>query len=225
MTARFSLLLCLILLGRSAIVDAQSVVAHSQSKTITVEDVIKLTKAGLNDDIIIQQIRKSGQTVGLSTDQLLQLKSAQVSDRVIQALIDSASTDEKAVGSAGQKHLATSGSTLAQSEPACPAFDPHSSLHSLSIEYCADIAKAQECFRHEQDLRRLVATHPTVATSGTAQRASREAAEAKRDGANCEQQAEKAFQLIGSRLTFSEKPVFVDMDQCIKALDESNPSD
>jgi hypothetical protein len=58
-----------------------------QTRTMTVDDVIKLSKAGLSDDVIIQQIRKEGQRFDLSTDQLVQLKSASVSERVIQAMI------------------------------------------------------------------------------------------------------------------------------------------
>lgn len=72
-------------------------VAHAQSREIdlapvskpmTVQDVIKLSKAGLGDDLIIQQLRKKNQRFDLSTDQLLQLKAASVSDRVIQVMID-----------------------------------------------------------------------------------------------------------------------------------------
>ena len=61
--------------------------ATSQTK-MTVNDVIKLSKAGLSDDLIIQQIKKKGHSFDLSTDQLLQLKAAHVSDRVIQVMID-----------------------------------------------------------------------------------------------------------------------------------------
>ena len=73
------------------------VAAHAQtheiylppvSKPMTVHDVIKLSKAGLGDDLIIQQLRKKNQRFDLSTDQLLQLKAASVSDRVIQVMID-----------------------------------------------------------------------------------------------------------------------------------------
>jgi hypothetical protein len=55
---------------------------------MTVDDVIRLSKAGLSDEVIIQQIKKKGQRFDLSTDQLVQLKSASVSERVIQVMID-----------------------------------------------------------------------------------------------------------------------------------------
>ena len=61
--------------------------ARPQTKT-TVDDVIRLSKAGLSDDVIIQQIKKNGQRFDLSTDQLLRLKSASVSERVIQVMIE-----------------------------------------------------------------------------------------------------------------------------------------
>ncbi len=58
------------------------------AKPMTVQDVIKLSKAGFSDDLIVEQIKKSGQRFNLSTDQLLQLKSGGVSDNVIKFMID-----------------------------------------------------------------------------------------------------------------------------------------
>lgn len=62
--------------------------ARPQTKTMTVDDVIRLSKAGLSDDVIIQHIKKKDQRFDLSTDQLLRLKSASVSERVIQVMIE-----------------------------------------------------------------------------------------------------------------------------------------
>jgi hypothetical protein len=89
----FSLLLSIILIGAFAPAAAQSKVidfsqpTNSPPKPMTVDDVIKLSKAGLSDDVIIAQIKKRPQPFDLSTDQLIQLKSAHVSDRVIQAIM------------------------------------------------------------------------------------------------------------------------------------------
>lgn len=58
------------------------------TKPMTVADVIKLSKAGFSDDTIIEQIRKKNQRFDLSTDQMIQLKEAHVSERVIQVMID-----------------------------------------------------------------------------------------------------------------------------------------
>ena len=58
------------------------------TKPVTVQDIIKLSKAGISDDTIIEQIRAKHQSFDLSTDQLLQLKEARVSERVIQVMIN-----------------------------------------------------------------------------------------------------------------------------------------
>ncbi len=63
--------------------------AHSG---LTCEDVIKLAKAGLAEDIIIEQIRKNGKAFNLSTDQLVALKTANVSDRSVEAMLDPTKT-------------------------------------------------------------------------------------------------------------------------------------
>ena len=65
-----------------------SITLAPQAKPMTVAEVIKLSKAGLSDDTIIEQIRKKNQHFDLSTDQLIQLKEAHVSERVIQVMID-----------------------------------------------------------------------------------------------------------------------------------------
>jgi hypothetical protein len=55
---------------------------------MTVNDIIKLSQAKLSDDVILQQLSKKGQRFDLSTEQLIQLKNAGVSDRVIQVMMD-----------------------------------------------------------------------------------------------------------------------------------------
>ncbi len=60
----------------------------SQTKRLTVDDVIKMSKAKVSDDAIIEQLKKEGQYFSLTTDQLLQLKTARVSKQVIQVMID-----------------------------------------------------------------------------------------------------------------------------------------
>jgi hypothetical protein len=64
---------------------------------LAIDDVIKMSKAGLGDGIIVQQIRKNGQAFDLTPDQLIQLKSAAVSDRVISAMMDPSKPDAPAL--------------------------------------------------------------------------------------------------------------------------------
>lgn len=61
--------------------------AHAKTKPakpagMTSEVVIKLTKANLSEDLTLEQIKRDGRPIALTTDQLIQLKSAPVSDRV-----------------------------------------------------------------------------------------------------------------------------------------------
>src|ERR1035438_4182657 len=108
------LVLVLVLIGAAALAQGQSKVIYlgpapnpqskgtnPQPKPMTVEDVVKLSKAGLSDDLIIQQIKKKGQPFDLSTDQLLQLKTAHVSDRVIKAMTEARGADPNASGDIG----------------------------------------------------------------------------------------------------------------------------
>jgi hypothetical protein len=55
---------------------------------LSVEDVIKLAKAGLGEDIILQQIKKKNRPFDLTTDQLIALKTANVSDRIVAFMLD-----------------------------------------------------------------------------------------------------------------------------------------
>jgi hypothetical protein len=54
---------------------------------ISMEDVSRLAKAGISDDIIIAKIRNDGVTARPTTDQIVALKKEGVSDRVIEAVV------------------------------------------------------------------------------------------------------------------------------------------
>jgi len=83
----------LLLLSCSILLPAQSHVLYlpPPEKPMTVQEVIKLAKAGYSDDLIIVQIQKKQQHFNLTTDQLVQLKTAHVSERVVKYMIDPAS--------------------------------------------------------------------------------------------------------------------------------------
>jgi hypothetical protein len=55
-------------------------------KVTSVNDVIRLSKAGVSDAVIIAQIKKSPHTYDLTADQLIEMKASHVSDTVIQQL-------------------------------------------------------------------------------------------------------------------------------------------
>jgi hypothetical protein len=82
----------LLLLSCAILLRAQSRVLYlpPQEKPMTVQEVIKLSKAGFSDDLIIEQIKQKQQHFNLTTDQLLQLKAAHVSERVVKYMINPA---------------------------------------------------------------------------------------------------------------------------------------
>jgi hypothetical protein len=55
---------------------------------LTVEEVVKLSRGGFSDDVIITKIKKNGRAFDLSTDELLEIKKAGVSDSVVKYLLD-----------------------------------------------------------------------------------------------------------------------------------------
>ncbi len=93
MRLRFALLLSLLLLAPTLLYaqdDAAGPLPTPKAATarMTNDSVIKLAKAGLNDDLIVQTIQTQPTAFTTDADSLLALKTAGVSDRVIQAMIN-----------------------------------------------------------------------------------------------------------------------------------------
>lgn len=57
-------------------------------RPITVEEVIQLHKAGVSEAVLLTRIKQAKKALILSTEEILKLKEAKVSDRVVQALMD-----------------------------------------------------------------------------------------------------------------------------------------
>ena len=62
-----------------------------RGQPLTVSDVEALTQSGINDDLIISQIRNSRTVYHLTTGDIIALKNAGVSDRVINFMINTPS--------------------------------------------------------------------------------------------------------------------------------------
>ena len=62
-------------------------IAQAQDETMTNEEVISLTKAGLNKSLIVDKIRTSKSRFDLSTDALIKLKKAGVNDDVVAEML------------------------------------------------------------------------------------------------------------------------------------------
>ena len=56
--------------------------------TKRVDDVVAMVDAGLSEDVIIAKIRKENNAMDLTTDQLIRMKKAKVSDAIVQVMIN-----------------------------------------------------------------------------------------------------------------------------------------
>jgi len=65
--------------------------AQAQSDVMTNDEVISLAKAGLSSSIIVGKIRTSKSNFDLSTDSLIKLKQAGVSDDIVSAMLEAKS--------------------------------------------------------------------------------------------------------------------------------------
>lgn len=62
--------------------------ATNAPTAITVEGVLSMVQAGLSDDVIIARLHKENHPFDLSTDDMIRLKQAKVSDAVLKAMLD-----------------------------------------------------------------------------------------------------------------------------------------
>ncbi len=63
-------------------------IAAQDAKPLENQDVIRLTRAGLSEDLIIAKIKSSPTNFDTSTDGIMQLKQAGVKDRVLAIMLD-----------------------------------------------------------------------------------------------------------------------------------------
>lgn len=81
---------------------------YAQDEVMTNNEVISLAKAGLNSSIIVNKIRTSKSNFDLSTDSLIALKKAGVSDEIVTAMLEAKSGKTMQTNSANSK-AATNG--------------------------------------------------------------------------------------------------------------------
>jgi hypothetical protein len=74
--------------AKTTIVTKPQVAPAPKPAELTVEQVVQLVQAGLSDDLVIAKIKKNNKAFDLSTDELLKLKAAKVSENIIMLLMD-----------------------------------------------------------------------------------------------------------------------------------------
>ncbi|HWQ32789.1 MAG TPA: hypothetical protein VNQ79_08035 [Blastocatellia bacterium] len=100
---------------------------------LTNQDVIKLAQAKLSDDLIIAKIRQSKTNFDLSTDGLLQLKNAGVSDRVLKVMMNPAAEPE-APAQPEKTAVAPAARSRTTNETATPAKPPTQTVEQPAPE-------------------------------------------------------------------------------------------
>ena len=75
--------------------------AHAQEEIMTNDEVISLSKAGLNQTVIINKIRTSKTNFDMSTDALIKLKKAGISDEIVTAMLEAKSGRSMTTNSGG----------------------------------------------------------------------------------------------------------------------------
>src|SRR4026209_1575761 len=58
------------------------------AESLTLEEVVKLSKAGFSEELIITRIKKSGKAFDLSTDELVELRRTGIGESIIKFLLD-----------------------------------------------------------------------------------------------------------------------------------------
>nr|MDQ3012581.1 hypothetical protein [Acidobacteriota bacterium] len=82
-------------------------IAAQDAKPLTNQDVIKLVKAKIGDEIVITKINQSKNKFDLSTDGIVQLKEAGVSDKVLQVMMNQMAGDPTLRGAGGRPAQST----------------------------------------------------------------------------------------------------------------------
>jgi hypothetical protein len=74
-------------LAAASVLDAQ-VSQKASSGSLTIEDVVHLTKAGMSEELIITRIKSNAKAFDLNADEIVELKRSGVSETVIRYLLD-----------------------------------------------------------------------------------------------------------------------------------------
>src|SRR5688500_14593891 len=58
--------------------------------SISLDEVIRLSRAGVGEELIVTKVKRGGKAFDLTTEEILELKKSGVSDNVIKTLMDPA---------------------------------------------------------------------------------------------------------------------------------------
>ena len=66
----------------------RSAAQSAPTAPLSVEDIVKLSKDGISEDVLIAKIKKNAKAFDLSPDEIVELKKLGVSDSVVKMLLD-----------------------------------------------------------------------------------------------------------------------------------------
>src|SRR4029077_4963386 len=69
---------------------AQEAQKAATEGSLTIEEVLKMSKAGVADELIIARVKRNGRPFDLNSDEIVALKTDGVSENVIKYLVDPA---------------------------------------------------------------------------------------------------------------------------------------
>jgi len=96
---------------------------YGQSSSLTADQIVRMSKAGLPDDVIVARIKAAPNPLQLSDDDLIAIKTSGVSDVVIRAL----------VGSTPESGPGTTNATQAESNPDDPMAPHDPGVYLLTV--------------------------------------------------------------------------------------------
>ena len=136
-------------------------IARAQALPPGVQDVVKLSQAGISDEVILTQIRNNAAIYNLTADQIILLKNQGVSQPVIKALMTGGAA---AIPAPGPAPVA-----LPSPMPGGPAVAPAAPAPAVSLEQVFNLqTRALRSLDSSAGLRPLLATDGRGQRSGLA---------------------------------------------------------
>ncbi len=107
------------------------------AQQITKDEIIKMSKEGVGEDVIVAKIKADKAAFALSTDDILELKKAGVGDKVLKAMVESKPADSKP-----QATLAKEANVIAKNSAHVPVYvtvDEKEKVFNVSLKNGAEM--------------------------------------------------------------------------------------
>src|SRR5690242_15151539 len=121
----------------SLVLAAVAMVGAAAQQPLTNEGIIKMVKSGLGDDIIVTVVEGQPATFSITADDLIRLKQAGATDKVLAAML------RKAGAAAPAASAATTTAAPPATAPDAPA-SKHTGIRDLNNGYGAGSGRPQE---------------------------------------------------------------------------------